>query len=113
MRPSRINPNRSAWEELHGSFDFNATPLAPLGTKGVIYVQPDARETTYADHGKEGWYVGPVFTGYRKYKIYIPSTRGTRESNAVEFFPSKLRIPNSTAEERINNTLNDLSYELK
>ena len=112
MRPSRINPNRSAWEELHGTFDFNATPLAPLGTKGVIYIPPEARDTTYSDHGKEGWYVGPVFTGYRKYKIFLPSTNGIRESNAVQFFPTKLKIPNSTPEERVTTSLSDLTYEL-
>ena len=89
IRPSRINPNRSAWEELHGTFDFNATPLAPLGTKGVIYIQREARDTTFSDHGKEGWYIGFVKDKYRNYKIYIPSTNGTRDSNCVEFFQQK------------------------
>ena len=113
IRPSRINQNRSAWEELHGNFDFNATPLAPLGTKGVIYVSPKARDTTYSDHGKEGWYIGPVFNKYRNYRLYIESTRGIRESNAVEFFPTKLRIPNNTAKDRMIAAIDDLAHELK
>ena len=113
IRPSRINPNRSAWEELHGTFDFNATPLAPLGTKGVIYIHPEARDTSYSDHGKEGWYIGPVFTKYRNYAIYIPATNGTRESNCVEFFPTKVEIPNSNPNDRISAALENLSYELK
>ena len=36
LRQSRINPRRSAWEELHGTFDFNSNPLAPIGTEAVI-----------------------------------------------------------------------------
>ena len=87
--------------------------MAPLGTKGVIYVTVKVRDTTYSDHGKEGWYVGPVWNKYRNYKIYIPSTNGVRESNAVQFFPTKCRIPNNTANERIIAAIEDLSYELK
>ena len=44
IRPSRINPSRSVWEELHGNFDFNATPLALLGTKRVIYMYHQRQE---------------------------------------------------------------------
>ena len=114
IRPSRINPNRSAWDELKpNEFVFNETPLAPLGTKGVIYVPVKARDTSYSDHGKEGWYIGPAWNKYRNYRIYIPATNGVRESNAVEFFPTKCRIPNNTATERITGALEDLSYELK
>ena len=101
------------YEGIGGLFDFNATPLAPLGTKGVIYNHPEARDTSYSDHGKEGWYIGPVFTKYRNYAIYIPATNGTRESNCVEFFPTKVEIPNSKPNDRISAALENLSYELK
>ncbi len=112
--PSRINPNRSAWDELiPNEFAFNETPLAPLGTKGVIYVPVKARDTSYSNHGKEGWYIGPAWNKYRNYRIYIPATNGVRESNAVEFFPTKCRMPNHTATERITGALEDLSYEFK
>ena len=30
----------------------------------------EARQTTYSDHGKLGWYVGPVLDKYRNYSIY-------------------------------------------
>ena len=35
LRMSRINPNLSAHEKLHGIHDFNATPHAPPGTKSI------------------------------------------------------------------------------
>ncbi len=31
------NPKISANQEVYGAFDFNKTPLAPLGTKALIY----------------------------------------------------------------------------
>jgi hypothetical protein len=31
------NPKKSANQEVYGSFDFNKTPLAPLGTKALVY----------------------------------------------------------------------------
>jgi hypothetical protein len=33
---SRQNPTKSANQKVYGSFDFNKTPLAPLGTKDLV-----------------------------------------------------------------------------
>jgi hypothetical protein len=40
---SRRNPSRSANKEVNGRFDYNKTPVAPLGTKGLIYKDPAIR----------------------------------------------------------------------
>jgi hypothetical protein len=40
---SRRNSNKSANQEVYGNFDFNKTPLAPLGTKALIYNDPVSR----------------------------------------------------------------------
>jgi hypothetical protein len=40
---SRRNPNKSANQEVYGNFEFNKTPLAPLGTKALVYDDPAAR----------------------------------------------------------------------
>ena len=37
LRRSRINPKLSAYNQIYGLFDFNSTPLAPLGTKFIVY----------------------------------------------------------------------------
>ena len=29
LRGSRINPKLSTWEQIHGRYDFNSTPIAP------------------------------------------------------------------------------------
>ena len=43
MRNSRQNPQLSAYTHMYGIFDFNKTPIAPPGTKSVIFEDPDTR----------------------------------------------------------------------
>ncbi len=61
---SRRNPNKSANQEVYGSFDFNKTPLAPLGTKALIYDDP-ASLASWVPHATDGFYVGPASNHYR------------------------------------------------
>ena len=37
LRTSRIDSSKSAYEVLKGQFKYNSTPLAPPGTKSVIF----------------------------------------------------------------------------
>ena len=37
LRPSRRNPNISAYEALNGKFNYNATPLAPSGCTIIAF----------------------------------------------------------------------------
>jgi hypothetical protein len=64
LRRSRINPQLSPKAHMHGSFDFNRTPLAPPGTKVLTHEKPDVRET-WAPHAVKGWYLGPAHRHYR------------------------------------------------
>ena len=43
---SRCNPCISANHKLYSPFDFNKTPLAPLGTKALVYDNPATLNTT-------------------------------------------------------------------
>jgi hypothetical protein len=73
LRSSRVNPTLSAYAYVHGNFDFNKTPLAPLGTRVVVHLKPDKRPS-WAFHAEEGWYVGPSMEYCRCVKCYIPAT---------------------------------------
>ena len=84
LRPSILNPKMAAEAMLKGPFDFNRTPIAPLGTKCLVHEKPAVRGT-WDPHGLDGWYVGPTIDHYRCYTVYIPSTKGTRHSETVEF----------------------------
>ncbi len=64
LRFSRRNPKISANQEVYGSFNFNKTPLAPLGTKVLIYDDPTS-QASWAPHATDGYYVGPANNHYR------------------------------------------------
>lgn len=56
MRNLRQKPQISAYNHIWGNFDFNKTPLAPLGTKAVIFEDPDTR-MSWGPHSKTAWYI--------------------------------------------------------
>eukprot|EP00804_Cyclotella_cryptica_P022286 CCRYP_018107-RA/>CCRYP_018107-RA protein AED:0.34 eAED:0.44 QI:0/0/0/1/0/0/3/0/606 len=75
LRTSRIDPSKSAYHQLHGHrYNWNAYPLAPPGTKAVIYKSPTTR-TSWGTRGLDAWYCGPAFDHYRNMKFYVPSTK--------------------------------------
>lgn len=45
LHKSRINPKLSAYAQIYGAFDFNATPMAPPGTRVLIHEKSNQRGT--------------------------------------------------------------------
>jgi hypothetical protein len=43
LRQSCLNPKLSAHAKLNGPFNYNATPIAPPGTRVIIHEKPDQR----------------------------------------------------------------------
>jgi hypothetical protein len=72
---------KSADQELYGLFNFNKMPLAPLGTKALVYNNP-ATCASWAPHATDGFYVGPTINHYRCLRFYIPLTRCFRFSDS-------------------------------
>jgi hypothetical protein len=54
---SRVCPEMSAYEALEGLYDWNCYPMAPSGTKAVIYKDLDTR-ASWAPHGLDAWLLG-------------------------------------------------------
>ena len=113
LRPSRINPKLSAYMQLVGNFNFNATPLAPLGTKAIIYVDKKQRTSTWGSHGHTGWYIGPSMNHYRNYHIYVTHTRDSRHGDTVAFFPTKFTMPETSSNDRAAAAIEDLVDALR
>jgi hypothetical protein len=88
---SQQNPKKSANQEVYGSFDFNKTPLALLGTKAFIYDDP-ASCASWAPHATDGFYVGPASNHYRCLRFYIPSTQRFQFSNMWRLYPTHCQI---------------------
>ena len=74
LRTSCRNTSISAWEDLNGPFDYNQTPLTPIGTPAVVY-NDQSEHGTCAPYGTDAYYVGPAMEHYRNKKIRVPTTR--------------------------------------
>ena len=68
LRNSRINPNLSAYGHVWGNFDFNKTPIAPLGIKLLVHIKPEIRES-WAPRATNGWYIGQALRYYCCYRV--------------------------------------------
>jgi hypothetical protein len=92
LRFSQRNPSRSANEEVNGCFDYNKTPIAPLGTKGLIYEDP-AVHTSWAPHGTDAYYIGPAPKHYMCLRFNMPATRRYRIANTWQLYPTHCTTP--------------------
>ena len=106
LRTSRINPNLSAHEQLHGIHDFNATPL-PHRVPSVLPMRKPANVVHGLHMGSmDGMWGAPEH--YRCYQIYIPKTQGTRICDTVEFFPIHCQMPSVSSHDAVLYAANDL-----
>ncbi len=94
MHASRIDPTISAYEILHGPYDWNRYPLTPLGCKAVVYKDRDTRGL-WASRGVDGWYLGPSMDHYRRDICYIPETQAYQISGSTELFPQHCQLPDN------------------
>ena len=111
MRPSRINPLISAYTLVHGEFDFNRTPMAPVGCKVIVHDRRGERGS-WSNHGSHGFYIERAPHHYRNYTCYMRDTKQNRISNTVEFFPSHCSLPKVTPIDRLTLVLQDLHQVL-
>ncbi len=91
IRFSQRNPKKSANQEVYGSFDFNKTPLAPLGTKALIYDDPESR-ASWVPHATDSFYIGPASNHYQCLHFYIPSMQRYRFSDIWCLYPTQCQI---------------------
>ena len=84
LRGSRTNPKLSARAQVHGSFDFNDTPIAPPCTKIIIHEKPGVRGR-WSLRGIDGWYIGYDPFHYICFWVYANKTSHGRIADTVEF----------------------------
>jgi hypothetical protein len=112
LRGSRINPNLSAWAQVHGTFDFDRTPIAPPGTRVLVHSKPGDR-TTWAPHALDGWYIGPTLDHYRCHRVWMVDTRRERISDTLSWFPQQVRLPVASPQDLILSAATDLISALR
>jgi hypothetical protein len=112
LRPSWIDPTKSSYEILEGPYYWNRYPLAPFGTRAIIYEDPETQES-WAPRSLDAWLLGPSKDHYRCSLYYIPETRGYRVSAAAELFPQHCIAPSFTPESHMKELSSELQLNLK
>ena len=111
LRQSRVNPNVSAYEILEGPYDWNRYPLAPLGTKAIIYEDSDTR-ASWAPHGLDAWLLGTSKDHYRCHLYFVPETSGYRVSGSAELFPQHCVAPPYSHETHVNELADEIALTI-
>jgi hypothetical protein len=70
LRQSNAAPTVSMYQYVHGNFDYNKMPLAPMGCTVQLY-ESIKRRGMWADHSTDGWYLGTSNEHYRCHIIYV------------------------------------------
>jgi hypothetical protein len=112
LRGSRINPQLSAWAQVHGEFNYNNTPLAPPGTRVLVHEKPGVRPS-WSPHAVDGWYLGPALKHYRSYRVWITETGRERIADTLAWFPTQVVMPTASSAEVAAAAARDLITALQ
>ena len=85
---------------MEGEFHFDATPIAPPGSKMLMHDKPGKRKT-FGMNATLTWYLGPCLRHYRTFRGIVPSMGDERLSDMVRFQHHAITIPNLTPANRI------------
>jgi len=112
LRPSHARPKVSAHTYLFGPFDFNRTPLAPIGCETQCHVKPGDRGT-WEEHSVDGWFLGSSLDHYRAFRCYIKSTKARRVCDTVQFMHKHITQPALTQGNVVSKAAHDLIKALQ
>ena len=113
LRPSRINPNLSAYAQVHGAFDYNKTPLAPPGIQVLAHIKPKDRRS-WGTHAEKGFYLGPALQHYRCHNVWVTRTAAQRIIDTVKWLlHGNIKMPYPTRDSLILAAINDLTAAIK
>ena len=87
MRESAISDKLSAYQQLHGNYNYSDHPIAPLGMKVEVYRSKQSRDTTWSNHTFTGFYVGPAMEHHKCFRVYNPLTKRVVITDSLNWFP--------------------------
>ena len=113
MRSSRVTPNQSAYQHVHGHpYDYNAMPLAPPGTLVTVFDSPEDRNS-WDPHGKSGWYVGPAHSRYRQFRCIMSKTGAERYTDTLAWHPQEYKMPFSDPLSTVELAMTDVATAIR
>ena len=107
MRPCTTNPLLSAFEAMEGSYSFDATPMAPVGTEMLMHLKP-IRRHTWDYHAVKAWYFAPALKQYRSVKGVLESG-SVRLTDTWKFKHHALKTPAISSTDRIVKATQNLA----
>eukprot|EP00957_Ditylum_brightwellii_P101893 7766170-Ditylum_brightwellii.AAC.1 len=102
----------SAHTYLFGNFDFNATPLAPPGTKVVVHKKTGNRRS-WQYHGAAGWSAGYSPDHYRCLCCFMPDTVTEIDADTAHLIPHNTLIPAFSDKDALEQAVMDVLHLLK
>ena len=111
LRQATIETTRSAWSLFHGPFNYDATPIGPLGCDIIAHKKIGTRNS-WDFCGAAGWYVGVALQHYRCHTIVAKATSAAQISDTVEFRHHHITQTTVTPMDRIVHGANKLTCAL-
>ena len=88
LQTPRIDSSKSAYEALNGrKFDWNRTPLAPVGQRALAFMDP-ADQITWAPHAIDAWTLGFAPLYYRLLQFFNKLTGGVMITGTYTLYPA-------------------------
>ena len=112
LRQSHANPNVSAYHYVNGPFDYNATPLGPMGCAVQIFNSPERRKS-WEERSLDGWYLGTSLDHYRCHRVYVKNSKDERISNTINFKHRYITQPTVTPVDMAIKAIEHLTKALK
>jgi hypothetical protein len=112
LRQSNAVPSVSAYQYVRGTFDYNKTPLGPMGSAVHMHESRDNRGT-WAERSIDGWYLGTSLEHYRCHIIHVKKTNSERISDTVFFKHKYITQPTLTPVDTVVKAIDDLTCALK
>ncbi len=84
LHQSNVSPIVSAWQYVHGLFDYNKIPFTTMGCAVWIH-ESSERQWTWAVNTINGWYLQTSPEHYQCHRIYIKKMKSERILDTVFF----------------------------
>ena len=112
VRPSHVAQKVSSHVYLHGDFDYNDMPLAPLGCTVQLYAKPH-RRNLWEEHSTNGYYIGSYNEYYSCHNIWLAETKAEIVKGNVFFKHNYITQSTLTPDYFIIKALHNFNHATK
>ena len=111
LRQESLDNSISAWSYFHGRFNYNDTPIGPLGCNIIAHKKTGTRHSW--DFGvAAGWNVSVALQHYQCHTVVAKANRAAQVSDKVKFRHHHLTHPTVTPMNRIVHSAKNLTCAL-